>query len=126
MSRTAASANPGATNRRFIMLAVALGLLGTILVYLALSRGGSGSSGGFGTPDTAVVVAKTDIAARTKITQDMLEVRLVPADTRSDLAYNEPAAVVGQVTRFPIAQNEQVLSTKVVPLSGPSVAANRS
>lgn len=125
MSRTAATAAPGAKNRTFTVLAVVLGLVGMIFVYVALSRSGGGS-GGSGGPDMAVVVAKTDIAARVKITPDMLEVRLVPQDARSDLGYTDVNAVVGQVTRFPIAQNEQVLSTKVVPLTGASVAANRS
>jgi pilus assembly protein CpaB len=76
--------------------------------------------------DTPVVVAKTDIPARTKITASMVEVRLVSADAKGALAYDDPAAVVGQVTRFPLALNEQVLSNKLVPLDGASLAGNRS
>lgn len=128
MSRTAATMNPGSTNRRFIMLAVFLGLVGAVLVYVAFSRTSDDptSSGGVAA-DTPIVVAKADIPARTKITAGMVEVRLVSADARSALGYDDPEAVIGEVTRFPIAQNEQVLSNKIVPLSGgTSVAAARS
>ena len=124
MSRNLAAITAGSSNRRFIMLAVALGLLGAILVYVAASRGDSSSGGGLA--DTAVVVAKQDIPARTTITQSMVEVRLVPSDSASQFAYEDAAAVVGEVTRFPIAANEQVLTTKVVPLSSASSASSRS
>jgi pilus assembly protein CpaB len=40
----------------------------------------------------------------------------VPSDTRSELAYTDLTQVVGRVTRYPIATNEEVLSTKVVSL----------
>lgn len=128
MSRNAAAMSPGRANRRFVLLAITLGLLGAVLVYVAFSRsststGGGGSSVG---ADTPVVVAKQEIPARTKIAQTMLDVKLVPADTRSEFAYADPAAVVGQVTRFPIAANEQVQSSKVVSLAPGSTAASRS
>jgi pilus assembly protein CpaB len=115
--------NPGQTNRRFIFMAIGLGLLGAILVYIASSGGGS-SGGGAG--DIPVVVAKTDIPARTAITQSMIEVRLVTENDRSALAYATSEDVIGQVTRFPIAANEQVLSSKVVALTGNSSAVSRS
>src|SRR5215213_8257687 len=120
----AAAANPG--NRRLILAAVALGLLGAMLVYLASSSKGGGSSSsapaGEGVP---VVVAKADIPARTKITAPMVEVRLVPLDAASALGFKDSSQVVGQVTRFPIALNEQVLTNKIVSLAG-TAAAGRS
>jgi pilus assembly protein CpaB len=119
MSRNAAALNPARGSRRFILLALVLGLMGAGLVYVATSRNStSTTSSSGGTADTAVLVAKTDIAARTTITADMLEVRLVSQADRSVLAYNNPTQVVGLVTRFPIAANEQVLSSKVVDLAG--------
>jgi pilus assembly protein CpaB len=117
MSRSAAAINPGSTNRRFVMLAVTLGLIGAVLVYVAFSRD-SGTSGSLGASDTAVVVAKTDIPARATIQASMVEVVLVPADVRNALAVADPTLIVGRVTRFPIAAREQVLSTKIVE-SGP-------
>jgi pilus assembly protein CpaB len=107
------------------MLAVALGLLGAILVYAAFSRGSSSSSGG-GAANMPVVVAKADIPARTKITQALLEVRLVAPDARSALAFEDPELVVGKVTRFPIAANEQVLSTKIVGVIPGASVGSRS
>lgn len=121
MSRPAAAVNPGKTNRRFVMLAIVLGLLGAIIVYVSFSR--SSSSGGPSGNNVPVVVANQDIPARTKITDSMVEVRLIPSDNRSALGYTDVAAVVGQVTRFPITQNEQVLSSKVVLLS-PAAGSN--
>jgi pilus assembly protein CpaB len=128
MSRNAAALNPGRGNRRFILLALVLGLMGAGLVYVATSRNSTSetTSSGGGLADTAVVVAKADIAARTTITADMVEVRLVSADVRSTFAYSEPNQVVGLVTRFPITANEQVLSSKVVDLSGGSAGTTRT
>jgi pilus assembly protein CpaB len=120
----AAAANPG--NRRLIIAAVALGLLGAFLVYMASSSGGGGSKSsapvGEGVP---VVVAKAEIPARTKITAPMVEVRLVPEDAASALGYKDASQVIGQVTRFPVAANEQVLTNKIVSLAGPA-ASGRS
>jgi pilus assembly protein CpaB len=127
MSRNAAALNPARGNRRFILLAIVLGLMGAGLVYVATSRnstsGGGGSTVG---ADTPVLVAKVDIPARTTITADMVEVRLVAEDSRSVLAYDSVEAIKGKVTRFPITANEQVLSSKVVDLSGGSSARARS
>ena len=93
----AAAANPG--NRRLILAAVALGLLGAFLVYMAsASKGGNSPSAsapaGDGVP---VVIAKADIPARTKITAPMVEVRLVPVDAASALGFKDASQVVGQV-----------------------------
>ncbi len=121
MSRPAAALNPGQTNRRFVILAVVLGLIGAVLVYVAFSR--SDSSSGPRGNQIPVVIAKTDIAARTKITASMLEVKLLAEGDASALAYADTNEVVGRVTRFPIAANEQVLSSKVVDLSGTSASS---
>ena len=120
----AAASNPG--NRRLILAAVALGLLGAMLVYMASSsKGGSSSSSAPAGEGVPIVVAKADIPARTKITAPMVEVRLVPLDAASALGFKDASQVVGQVTRFPIAVNEQVLTNKIVSLAGTS-AAGRS
>jgi pilus assembly protein CpaB len=116
--------NPGQSSKKFLFMALGLGLVGAILVYVAFSRSG-GSSGASG-DQVPVVVARTDIEARTKITQSMIEVKLVSPDDASSLAYKDTADVVGQVTRFPITANEQVLSNKIVPLSGTTSVAAKS
>jgi pilus assembly protein CpaB len=105
-------------NRRFIILAVVLGLLGAVLVYVAFSRDTSSGGNVAGGASTAVVVAKVDIAARTKVTGDMLEVKLIPQDAVSEFTFADPAQVIGQVTRFPITANQQVLSSQVISTAG--------
>jgi pilus assembly protein CpaB len=105
-------------------MAVVLGLVGAILVYVAFSRDGGGSGGGGDL--VPIVFAKSDIAARTRITASLVEVKLVEPDKASSLAYSDVSQAVGQVTRFPIAANEQILSTKVVPLEGSSSSVSKS
>jgi pilus assembly protein CpaB len=118
MARPITAAGGGRANRRLLLLALVAGIVAAILVYAALS-GGSGSTGGSegATASTVpVVVAKQDIPARTKITAAMIEVKELPADDSSELAYSDLSQVVGRVSRYPIATSEQVLSTKVVSL----------
>ncbi|HEY7268715.1 MAG TPA: Flp pilus assembly protein CpaB [Dehalococcoidia bacterium] len=125
MSRPASALNTGQTNKKFLYMALGLGLLGALLVYVAFSR--SGGSGSVGSGDhVPVVVAKSDIEARTKITASMVEVKLLPADDASSLAYTDTAQVIGQTTRFPIAANEQVLSNKIVDLTGATSPGGKS
>ena len=124
MSRPAAALNAGQTNRRFIIMAVVLGLIGAVLVYVAFSRGSSTDGGGGNL--VPVVFAKSDIAARTKISASMVEVKLVDPDEASSLAYDDVSQAINQVTRFPIAANEQILSTKVVPLEGTTSSVSKS
>ena len=116
MARPLAGTAAGRTNRRLLLLALVAGIVAAILIYTALSRG-SEATGGAGAASMApAVVAKQDIPARTKITTSMVEVRQMPTNDRSELAYTDLTQVVGRVTRYPIATNEQVLSTKVVSL----------
>jgi len=117
MARPLAGTAAGSTNRRLLLLALVAGIVAAILIYTALSRG-SESTGSAGAASTVpAVVAKQDIPARTKITSGMVEVRQLPTDSHSELAYTDLSQVVGQVTRYPIATNEEVLSTKVVSLA---------
>ncbi len=105
-------------NRRFIILAVVLGLIGAVLIYMVLNRDTSSGSQAAVGGDTSVVVAKIDIPARTMVTADMLTVKLVPEADVSELAFADPTQVVGQFTRFAISANEHVLASKVVAATG--------
>ena len=126
MSQNAGALTPSRGNRRFIILAIVLGMMGAGLVYVATSRTSDSGGGGGSAADTAVVVAKADIPARTVVTQSMVEVKLVPAENAAPLAFSTLDQVVGQATRFPVTIGEQVLSSKVVALSGNSAAVSRS
>jgi pilus assembly protein CpaB len=126
MSQNAGALTPSRGNRRFIILAIVLGMMGAGLVYVATSRTSDSGGGSGGPADTAVVVAKTDIPARTVVTQAMVEVKLVSGENAAPLAFSSLEQVVGQATRFPITIGEQVLSSKVVALSGNTTAVSRS
>jgi pilus assembly protein CpaB len=105
------------TNRRLLLLGLTAGIVAAILVYAALSRSSESTGGTSGVASMVpAVVAKQDIPVRTKVTTSMVEVRQVPTDAHSELAYTDLSQVVGQVTRYPVATGEEVLSTKVVSL----------
>jgi pilus assembly protein CpaB len=112
MANAVTSAAAGRVNRRFLLLAIILGVLSFVLVYAAVSRtdGGGGASEG----TIPVVVARAAIPAGTTITADMLDVREIAETDVGDQAFSTSEAVVGQVARYPIAANEQILLTKVV------------
>ncbi|MCI0849612.1 MAG: Flp pilus assembly protein CpaB [Chloroflexi bacterium] len=106
------SAAASRVNRRFLFLALILAGLSAVLVYAAISRGDSGS--GVGGEGTSVVVAKAAIAPGTTITADMIAVQVVPESVVGDQPFQTTEDLIGQVARYPIAANEQVLFSKVV------------
>jgi pilus assembly protein CpaB len=113
----------GRVNRRFLFLALILAVISAILVYVALSNTGEGSSGSGG-GDVSVVVAKSAIPAGTTITGDMLEVRNVPEAAVGEGAFRTIDATVGQVARYPMAVNQQVLLSTVVGGTADATASN--
>jgi pilus assembly protein CpaB len=121
MAQTMTGTAAGRVNRRFLFLALILASLSAVLVYAAISRSDSGG-GGTSAADVPVVVAKAAIPPGTHITAEMLEVRHVPAAAVGDLALDDIDVAVGEVARYPIAANEQVLLSKLV--GGPDTASN--
>lgn len=114
MARSITGMAAARSNRRYVVLALVLALLSAILVYAAISRA-SGDDGGASSASMArVVVAKEAIPARTEVTASMVELRQIPVNARGDLALTAIEDVVGKVTRYPIAVNEQLLSSKLV------------
>jgi len=109
-------------NRRFLFLALILGSLSAVLVYAAISRSGSDGESA-SAADVPVVVAKAAIPAGTHITAEMIEIRQVPTTAVGDLALDSTDAAVGEVTRYPISANEQVLRSKLL-VGGPDTASN--
>ncbi len=112
MARISTAAVASQVNRRFLFLALILGVLSAVLVYVALSSSDDGGSVmDAGVP---VVVAKEAIPAGQLITADMLETRQVPEVALGFQALQSTDLAIGQVTRFPIAPNEQLLLSKFV------------
>lgn len=118
MSQSAGTLNPSRGNRRFVVLAIVLGLIGAGLVYVATSRDTGTGTSSSGVQPVPVVVAKVDIAARTPLTQEMLDVKLLAPEAVSPLAFTDVPTAVGQVTRFPLVAGEQVMTSKVVSVDG--------
>jgi pilus assembly protein CpaB len=122
MAQRVASGSQGRLNRRFLLVAILLAGLSAALVYARISASDSGSTGGTSTAgggNVPVVVASIAIAERTLITEDMLEVKNVPAGAATLGAFDNVEDVLGTVTKFPVAVNQQVLSTSVVDTSRP-------
>jgi Flp pilus assembly protein CpaB len=112
MAHSVTTAAVGRLNRRFLSLAFILATLSAVLVYAAISRSDGG--GGSGAGEIPVVVAKAAIPAGAQITADMLDLRQIPQSDVGDQAFSTTEGVVGQVARYPIAANEQILLSKVV------------
>lgn len=112
MAQSMTTVAAGRVNRRFLFLALVLATLSAVLVYAAISRSDSG--GGGSTADVPVVVAKSSIPAGTAITAGLVEVRRVPESAVGAQAFTSIDDVVGQVAKFPLAPNEQLLVSKFV------------
>jgi pilus assembly protein CpaB len=108
-------AGVGGVNRRLLLFALILAVLSAILVYTATSRSGEG--GGAALDGLPVVVAKLPIDAGTRITADMVEVRHVSAAALGSQPLSSIEAAVGNVARYPLATNEQLLFSKIVGTS---------
>jgi pilus assembly protein CpaB len=84
-----------------------------VLAFLALSRSGNDNDNASAADVKAVVVATRNIDPRTKLDDDMLKVIDVPVDSALSGGYSDPASVIGQTTRYPLVENEQVTALKV-------------
>ena len=99
-----------------LLLALFLGLVSAVLVYVYLSRAGGEETAASG--DTKeVLVAKEDIAVATRITDSMVELKAIPVDAVHPDSFPSTEGVVGNLARYPIAAGEQVLSSRVASSS---------
>jgi pilus assembly protein CpaB len=104
----------GKGNRGVLVLALVLGLLSAVLVFVYLGQ--SGGDEGSTAPSAgtkSVVVASQDIAAGTRITEDMVRVKNVSSDAIVPQALTTTEVVVGSVARFPITTDEQILQNRL-------------
>jgi len=102
----------GKGNKGVLMLALFLGLLSAVLVFVYLSQSGGEEAAPSG-ETKSVVVASQDIAAGTRITEGMVRVKNVSADAVVPQALTSTDTVVGGVARFPITADEQILENRV-------------
>ena len=99
-----------------LLLALFLGLISAVLVYVYLSQAGGEKTAASG--DTKqVLVAKEDIPVATRITDSMVELKAIPVDAVHPDSFSSTEGVVGNMARYPIAAGEQVLRDRVAASS---------
>ena len=99
-----------------LLLALFLGLISAVLVYVYLSQAGGEKTAASG--DTKqVLVAKEDIPVATRITDSMVELKAISVDAVHPDSFSSTEGVVGNMARYPIAAGEQVLSDRVAASS---------
>ncbi len=64
-------------------------------------------------PTTNVLVAKQDLPADTVLTEEMLEVKQVPTDSKNERALNNPDQAVGKVASVALMRGEQLLDIRL-------------
>src|SRR5690242_10642093 len=100
----------GIGGKGVLALSLVLGIATSYMVYNYVDQAGQAAKPVEKVP---VVTAAKDIPARTTITSDMLRVSEVPVDLKLPAAVIAPTDVTGKVSKLPISQGEEVLSTKV-------------
>jgi len=112
MSRTVSTftERPG---RALLLLALLFAVIAAVLVFVALNGSGDNDGKASASATTKVVVAAHDIAARTTLKRDMLEVADIPTDSVLKGAFSSVDDLEGQVTRYPFVSGEQVIASKI-------------
>ena len=115
MARTITNVPQLRSRRTLLFLAVAFAVVAAVLVFVALSESdGEGKEEVAAASTTSsVVVASKDIPARTELTARLLEVTDLPPEQVLRGAFGDAEPLVGQVTRYPLAEGEQVTLSKV-------------
>jgi len=106
----------GRGGKAVLLLALFLGLISAVLVYVYLSQSGGEETAASDTTKS-VVVAKEDIPVATRITESMVEIKAISADAVHPDSFSSTDAVVGNLARYPITAGEQILSDRVAASS---------
>lgn len=105
---------PRTSGRLYLVLATGFAIIAGLLVFAALRDDGGSSTATNASAATLLrVVAVDDIPARTRVTAEMVAVQPIPVQAALVNAFASSESVIGQVTRFPIATNEQIGPQKV-------------
>jgi pilus assembly protein CpaB len=112
MARSVSKMSKG-SGRGLLLLALLFAAIAAVLAVAALSRSGGNDNEVSAADAKTVVVANQDIAARTELKSDMLKTIVVPADSALRGGYSDTETIVGQTTRYPLVENEQVTSLKI-------------
>ncbi len=104
------------TPKGLLLMSLAAGLLAFFLVFMALS--GKNEEAKQEKQDmimVKVVAAKTDIAPRTEIKEDMLRILEVPQGALPEDAMKEMAAIVGKPAKVSIMSGDIITQKKLFP-----------
>jgi pilus assembly protein CpaB len=99
-----------------LLLAIFLGLVSAVLVYVYLSQAGGKETAASG-ETKQVLVATEDITVATRITDSMVELKAIPVEAVHPDSFASTEGVVGNMARYPIAAGEQILSERVASSS---------
>ena len=115
------SARPFGERKQRLVLYVGLlfGILAAILVVAIASGGGGGGGGG---ASQSVVVANQVIPANTRITHEMLDVKILGADEVSPEAFTARSQVVNRVVAGEVAADTQIVPSLVSDKVGDGLA----
>ena len=102
----------GRSGKVVLLLALFLGLVSAVLVYVYLSQAGDEETAASDTTKS-VVVAKEDIPIATRITADMVEIKAISADAVHPNSFSSTEGLVDSMARYPITAGEQILSDRV-------------
>jgi len=102
----------GRGNKAILLVGLFLGLVSAVLVYVYLSQGG-GDGEASAAATKPVVVATQDISARVRITAEMVEVKSLAENAVHPDAFSSTDGLTDMVTRLPITEGEQILTSKV-------------
>jgi pilus assembly protein CpaB len=110
----------GARRSVTLLLALIMGVAAAAAVYGLVSKNEDPSLAApnalptsTAVPTTPVLIARQDIAAGTQLTEDLVEVRDIPTELRSNRALSSTDEVVGKMAAVALVQGEQILDTRV-------------
>jgi pilus assembly protein CpaB len=106
----------GRSGKAVLLLALFLGLISAVLVYVYLSQA-EGEETAASDTTKPVVVATQDIPVATRITDSMVEIKAISEDAVHPDSFSSTEGIVGNLARYPIAAGEQILRDRVAASS---------
>jgi pilus assembly protein CpaB len=123
----ALSANQGSlsvaprADRRVVIIALLLGAVAAILTFAYLRSLGPRMEAAAGA--IPVVVASRNVEAGQRLTDAMIEVKMLPEAAVASSAFTTKEQVIGQAVRYPIGQGEQITGARLIePARVPSLS----
>lgn len=102
------------SKKRTLLLTIILALLTTGLGYMYINQAVAASSAAPAIEMAEVVVPLSTIPAHVQVTQEMVEVKAVPAEAVHDQALTTVEDVVGTTTKAELYAGEQILKERLV------------